>query len=566
MTPPTRLLVAGALLAAAGCSDRSLDDDAERDPNPPHLVVTTPDRGLLSDTQSIRVSGEVSDVEGGPVEVHVNGIGAKVDASGHFEVQLNLPAGMSLVQTIAEDESGNKTLDTRSVLAGQLSPLDRPVREAMAVHLGPETFASLASITSGFVDGTDLGSAAQGFNPIVDRGGSCLGVALDVDSIAKSGVEASFTPTGGGIHVSLAVTDLAVGMTASYDVACVGSSAGVDLAADRFVLEGTLTLALDGDRIDVGLVDTSASFEGFSLDVGIIPSSVVEFFVNDIDQKVADLIAGQVEDMVPSLASSFLSDFAAATYELPVRDQTLQIHVTPKLLDLDPAGATVALDSDIRISGAEGPGYVYTPAPMPSPTEMRKAGQGFRVAVADDAVNQVLASVHASGLLDLSLPLGEGDGGSVLGAIADRLDVHLMLPPALRADVDSGAVQVLIGDMIIDVVNETSGGDQVVTKLAVSGRLDLGAHVDGGRVRLETTAPEVFVDVLEDGVIGPNPLDYDQVEALASSAATNIAALVDDFLAEVPIPVFGGTGVSKAEFEAKQGYAIIGGELGPEVN
>lgn len=564
MSPKLLCALAATSLLAAGCSDRSLGDDPVRDPNPPVLQVTSPERGHTAETQSVRVTGSVSDVEAGPVEVAINGVAVQVAGDGSFDTQINLPAGLTLIQTVATDESGNETIDTRAALAGEQAPLDRPVREAMAAHVGTETFAALAQITESFVDATDLGAVAGSANPVVDKGGSCLGVELDVDAINKSGTEIELSPMGGGIHVSLSVTDLDVDMTASYEFSCIGGSAGVDLDADRFTITGMMTLELtsDGD-LDIGLVNTAASFEGFSLDVGAIPSSVVEFFVDDIDQRIADMIAGQVEDMVPSMAASFLADLTGSSLQVEVLGKMMTISVTPTLAQFDTNGGVIAMDTDIRVMDAEG-GYVFTPRPMPSAGALGAAGQGFRIALADDAVNQVLASLHASGALEFSMPLGDGGAGSALGALADRLDIHMPLPPMVRADVSDGKVDVVVGDLIAEIVDESDSGDSVVTKVAISGRLELSPGIVGGRLVMQTSAPELWVDVLTDGVTGTNPLAYDQVEVLASAAIKNMAGLVDGFLANIPIPVFGGTAVGDTRFEPEDGYVIIGGSLSPQ--
>jgi hypothetical protein len=564
MSPKLLCALAATSLLAAGCSDRSLGDDPVRDPNPPVLQVTSPERGHTAETQSVRVTGSVSDVEAGPVEVAINGVAVQVAGDGSFDTQINLPAGLTLIQTVATDESGNETIDTRAALAGEQAPLDRPVREAMAAHVGTETFAALAQITESFVDATDLGAVAGSANPVVDKGGSCLGVELDVDAINKSGTEIELSPMGGGIHVSLSVTDLDVDMTASYEFSCIGGSAGVDLDADRFTITGMMTLELTstGD-LDIGLVNTAASFEGFSLDVGVIPSSVVEFFVDDIDQIIADMIAGQVEDMVPSMAASFLADLTGSSLQVEVLGKMMTISVTPTLAQFDTNGGVIAMDTDIRVMDAEG-GYVFTPRPMPSAGALGAAGQGFRIALADDAVNQVLASLHASGALEFSMPLGDGGAGSALGALADRLDIHMPLPPMVRADVSDGKVDVVVGDLIAEIVDESDSGDSVVTKVAISGRLELSPGIVGGRLVMQTSAPELWVDVLTDGVTGTNPLAYDQVEVLASAAIKNMAGLVDGFLANIPIPVFGGTAVGDTRFEPEDGYVIIGGSLSPQ--
>ena len=562
MTKPVRrkswLPILPMALAAAGCGDRSLEDEPARDPTPPELTITSPNRGLVQTGSSVTVTGSVRDFETGVKSVVVNGTEASVGSDGRFEVDVSVANGITLLQTTATDEGGNETVDTRAVLSGELAPHDQDVREAMAAHLSSETFAVMADISASIVNNANLGQLAQAANPVY-RNDGCLGAEIDVETIEKSGVDIELTPTGGGLNASLTLRDLNVVMDTDYEVACIGGSAGLYLTADKFTISGMLSIELVDGALEIDLVNTTAAFEGFELDVGVIPSSVVSFFVDDIDDIIAGLIRDQAEEMLPTLASDFFSSLAESAAEIPVFGRTLSFTMKPTLADFTPNGGTIALDSNIQIKDVFGPGYVSTPASMPSAGALSGSGQSFRLAVADDAFNQVLASMHASGMLEQSFEL-EGDGSGISN-FADRIDLHLLLPPVVRADIEGGIVEVVIGDLLIDIVDLSEEGESIVTRAAISGRLQLQVTVENGAIKLVTMAPELWVDLVDDGVSGANPLAYADVEKLASIGSARIASVIDDMLSGLPLPVFAGTTIGSSTFEPAAGYVVVGGEL-----
>ncbi len=548
----TASFLAFIMASSLPACDRSLEDDAPRDPDPPELVVLSPDRGFISAEQTVTVRGRVRDDISGVETVKVNDVEATVSIDGSFEATVMLPPGVTLLQTVAIDVAGNKVIDTRAAMTGQLAPIDQPVREAMAAYLSDETFALMATITANIVNDMDLGLLAQAANPVFKNGG-CLGATIDIDTINKSAVEFSLVPVGGGLAATFSLIDLDVDMDADFKVACIGGSSGLYLNADKFTLTGMLSIKIENGEMVIDMVNTSGTFEGFSLDVGVIPSSVVEFFVNDIDDKIAETIAEQVDVLVPQMAGEFLDKLTGDAFELEVSDKTLSVSVTPTIAEFSPMGGTIALDSDIRIKDAFGPGYIFTPSPMPTISALQGAGQAFRFAMADDAINQILASMHASGMLELGFDVG-GTGGK---GFVDRIDVHMLLPPVFRADLEGGSVEIVVGDMLVDFIKN----DLVITRAAISGRLQLHVAIMEGRLALQTSAPELWVDLVDDGVSGTNPLSHPEVEALASIGIARMASILDGILAGLPIPTFAGTSFGDTTFEPSAGYMVIGGVL-----
>jgi len=83
------------------------------DTTPPALTVSTLANGATTTNATLNVSGTVSDA-GGIASVTVNGAAVTV-TSGAFSTALTLVSGANTITTIASDNAGNKTTDTRTI-------------------------------------------------------------------------------------------------------------------------------------------------------------------------------------------------------------------------------------------------------------------------------------------------------------------------------------------------------------------------------------------------------------------------------------------------------------------
>ncbi len=560
---PAAATLFSIVFAMSACADRSLPDDAASDVKSPKIIVEAPARGTILPGFETRVRGYVTDDDSGIDRVEVNGLSVPVGADGRFDTTVQVGEGLTLLHTVGYDRAGNQARDTRSVLAGNFAPQDTNIANAIVARIDHHTLSVFGDIIENFIAMNDLGMLAAGFNPVLDVGGSCLGAEINVLDVEHSSLDIVIMPVDGGITVSLDVKDLFIDMEVNYALACLKGDAGIEISADRFQAMGTVELGLVDGQIIVDLVDLVGSFDNFELDVGIVPSSVIELFVSDLGQKVADALMRPIEDMVPPMAQSFLADFTSQTIEVEIFDRIVQYKVEPTELDFTPQGGMVTLEMNTNIEGVESPGYLVTESPVPTSADMAAAGQGFHLGMADDVLNQALAIFWASGAMEKTIDLkgdedGAGEAAVGLGRLIDTIQLTMLLPPVISANTFTNAATITIGDLLLDIVNVN--GD-VVTRLALSGEFDIGIKLDEDGLRLQTTAPRMWLDVLSEGVTGSNIFDNDQMEVLLSFVATRVASLTDDVLGTVPIPAFANAILDMPTFEAKSGYMLFGGSL-----
>src|SRR5689334_16623640 len=109
-----RVLAAALLLTVVACSSDAPD-------KPPVLEVQSPARGTLADSDTITVTGHVTDDHAG-VKVTVAGTEVPVGADGSFTATVTAVPGVDIIETHAIDSGNNDVRDVRSVLAGTLAP------------------------------------------------------------------------------------------------------------------------------------------------------------------------------------------------------------------------------------------------------------------------------------------------------------------------------------------------------------------------------------------------------------------------------------------------------------
>ncbi|WP_218043354.1 Ig-like domain-containing protein [Oryzomonas rubra] len=89
----------------------------------PVLAVSTLPNGAYTNNPTLNLSGTVADVGNGIKQLTVNGMDVPVDAGGSFSHPVGLVAGANTVTTIALDNAGNQTSDTRAINYDPNAPL-----------------------------------------------------------------------------------------------------------------------------------------------------------------------------------------------------------------------------------------------------------------------------------------------------------------------------------------------------------------------------------------------------------------------------------------------------------
>ena len=90
---------------------------------PPALTITSPADGLITNEESLTVSGTTNDITSTPVTVTVNGTPVTVQSNGSFTTTITLRSGSNTITVIATDAAGLKTTITRTVTLDTGAPV-----------------------------------------------------------------------------------------------------------------------------------------------------------------------------------------------------------------------------------------------------------------------------------------------------------------------------------------------------------------------------------------------------------------------------------------------------------
>lgn len=90
---------------------------------PPALTITSPADGLITNKESLTVSGTTNDATSTPVTVTVNGTPVTVQANGSFSTTITLKSGSNTITVVATDAAGLKTTVTRTVTLDTGAPV-----------------------------------------------------------------------------------------------------------------------------------------------------------------------------------------------------------------------------------------------------------------------------------------------------------------------------------------------------------------------------------------------------------------------------------------------------------
>lgn len=548
-------LVAAALVGSLVACSATVTDDAApvagRDAEPPVLTIESPARGTTTAEPRVEVVGEVRDASG-VAEVRINDQVASLTGD-RFSLELTGQIGLNLITITATDMAGNVATDHRAVLAGATAPQGTPIDDGVVARIDPTALFSLGTLLTRVASETNLMALVA--NPVVNTGNSCNDAQAYVDSITTSGVPVTVGPTGGGIAAQASVRDIVVRGSVQFRALCVSGSAGFTITAVAFDLGGRIRPELVGEDIVVAMDGVNGNFVGFALQVGAIPSFVTDLIEGQVRDRVASAISGQVQAVVPPMVNDFLADFVRSDYAVAALGREIDVSIAPTAMRWEADGGRVAMRASTAVRGVEGADYLSTP--MPAPDGFGLGGLG--VALADDLVNQLLASVWASGLFDAELALGAGHPLRAFFADADRLRYRFSLPPVVNADTTTGTMKLYVGDAMVELVDDDQGIGSIAL-VALSADLDLSATLDAdGRFRVQTGVPRVLAQTVEQSV--GEAMDPAQLAAFADSAIVGVATMADDLLTTIPLPGLPGAALTAPTFEPRAGYLMLGGQL-----
>jgi hypothetical protein len=542
-----RAIAATLLVTAVGCAASSTTDDSTD--LPPTLEVMTPARGTQAQGSQVTVTGRVTDDKAG-VKVLVNGTEVTPAADGSFSAAIDVPAGVSIIETHAIDSTGNDVRDARAVMAGTLAPTDGSLASPLAASISAPALGTVGDVLATQAEAIDFTAAATAMNPVYSNTG-CLGAVLDIEDVSLSNIDVGLSPDTNVLDAAVTIDDVAVQMHAKFKVACIGGSTTIRITASKAHINGGLALAVTRGALTTSLPSPSVQLDDFNLDIGGIPGAL-ESLVRGEARKAAEKALTQIiRDKVPPMANDAFANLLAQPLSAPLLGHATSISVTPGQVVLSPSGLFVAVDTKLAVAGGEGGMFVQQSGPV-SPA-MMASSTGVGVAVANDTINQLFAGLWAAGALELNVDLSTIPAlGAILDDDAASMAVSFSLPPTVGTG--TGALELALGDMMLDV-KDSSGA--TIQKIAMSVRTSLDlAPSQAGALRLTVGQPELFAQVLEQTDIVDRPLTDAQFEGIVGGAWGLISGQANDALAAITLPSVAGVTLGAPTVDGRDGFVI----------
>ncbi|MEO8554916.1 MAG: hypothetical protein ABI678_33285, partial [Kofleriaceae bacterium] len=445
--------------------------------------------------------------------------------------------------TTAITEDGGAATAARAVQVGELRPVGTKIEKAVTAALSKEAFAKLSAVAGPLIESADIASMLDPTRPIASLSDSNANLKLSITTISISKPKITLTPVDGGLEFSAEIGPLNFAAKAAY--------------GGHFVFDGTTTVTVTADKIVVSgkLVVTPAGTNGFTtkiasasvqttnlkLNASGLVGQVLTLMNDNLGSTVQTVVTRGAElALTPILNTALGALGAEQTFD--VLGKQLRIQASPSAIAFSRDGALVSINLLATI-GAPTASYIYTPNGTPT----LNVGTGIQLAVADEQLNQMLAEVHALGLLDIHYEDNFG--------LFDTVDIKLAMPPMISANNSDGSMRLVLGDMLATFTDK----GKLVIGAAINASVDL--EIDRGtkdeELALQFGKIHVFVNVTDDS---SDVMTGD----LSGAANAGIALQLDSlsqFLISVPLPAVAGVKLDNLAMRADSGYVVVSGKV-----
>jgi len=511
----------------------------------PTLVITSPARGTTVDGASVTVTGTTT-----APTLTINNVGVPVGGDGTFSADVPVAPGISLIETHAIDTHGNDVRDVRAVLAGALATSDGSQAATIAALATPAALTTIGTAIANDAKGVDYTAAAQALGPVYNNTG-CLGAVLDITSISLSNVGVTLAPKANALATEVTIDNVVVKLKANYKVACIGGSDTITVSASAAHISGSLGASVSNGKLATTLPSTTVTLDGFSLDLGGIPSELTNLFDSVVQPAVQNALASLIESKVPPIANQAFAGLVAKGFTASLLGTSSTFTVTPAKTAISTAGLYVELGAKTLVDG--GAGGMYVTAPMPASASLMAQTKGLGLAIECDLVNGLFAGLWAAGAFETIVPVSDlSIASALLDPNAAQLALSMSLPPTVISD-GTGNLQLAVGDAMISV--QDASGTQL-QQLALSLHTAVSAASQQGAIALTLGAPTLFATVLEQADDGARPLTDSEIEGLVGAAWSIVGGQASAALAKLPLPAIAGVQLGAPTVTGAPGYLV----------
>jgi hypothetical protein len=519
-------------------------------PPPPELRVTSPQRGLVQGSAGpIVVQGTaLPGVDGARVtSVTVNRVRATLAADGSFTATVDVPAGAMLLETVAISEQGGSVTDARAVQIGQLRPVGSNLERAVTASLSADVFARLATAAGPLIKNTDLTALLAPLQPMANLGDSIANLKLSITKLTLGNAAFKLIPIDGGLEFSAELDGLSVAANAAYGGTLVpDGTTSITITADRITIAGTLVVTPAGTiGFTTKITSPAVRTTNLRLQASGLVGSILDLLNSNLSSTIQNVATRSAElAMQPLINAAFGA--LAGPQRFDVLGKKLDLQASPSAVTFSRAGALVTINVAAKIEGSESsPGFIFTPNGTPA----INVANGVQLALADDLINELLAEVHAIGLLNLHLTEDFG--------LFDQADIKLTMPPMISASSTDGALRLVLGDM---VATFTDQGKPLISA-AINAQVDL--EVQRGtkpeEIALQFGKVRAFVNILDPA--SDDPLGGDDLTGAATAGIGLQLDSLNKFLIRVPVPAVAGVSLDNLSLRADSGYVMVSGQV-----
>jgi hypothetical protein len=517
-------------------------------PAPPALKVTSPVRSLMQgQTGTVLVTGTVAPGEDGAVvdKVTVNDVTATLGTDGAFTAAITIPQGATFIHTEAISHKGGKATDTRSIEAGALRAPGSNIDSAITMAISKNGFAKLSQLAGTLISQMDFTQMLAAKQPMMSKGGSCLGAKLYLDSMTLTDAHISLTPVDGGLMFAVEVDGLNAHGHANYDVACIDGSDTFHVTATKVNVAGTLDVTPNGNMgFKTKLVSPNVSMTNLNVDASGLPGAILD--IVDFNAWAGDVVSVGAELFMDPMMNKALGGLTGPQ-QLMVAGKTIDYQIAPSNIQFTAAEADIALDTKLLIEGAEGSkGYVYTDNGVPT----MSPGMGLQLGLADDLANEMMSQFAAIGMINVTQP--------ATGGTFDSMNLQPTSPPMISADPADGHLVVVLPDMT--AMFQLQGQPVAKAALNVALSIQITTTADGRGASIKLGEPVIYLDVLDDIPNNTHQTPEDLQKSMQLCLSSQIDSL-STLLSAVPLPHEFGLALTDLTVGGDNGYVMVNATL-----
>jgi hypothetical protein len=445
------------------------------------------------------------------------------------------------LRAIAVDVKVNRGEQTRAIVTGPMVDLDRHIAGGIHATLSSPALITLGHQTAAFMESGGLTSIAQSMNPVVNVTGNddCLYGRGSITSITAGHADVLTGSSDGGIMVSAVLTDVHVGMHLTWSVACLDGERDIEMTAERVGVHGLLTVGVVDNKLDIQFPNPNVEITGFDPHLAAVPESIVQSL--NLDTAVSSMMGSMTGRLVVPIAAQLLAPLDD-THTVEVAGMPVDVDVVPTSITFSPKGGSVTLDTSVRAHGDAGQ-FVFVSNVPPTLT----MNEGFELALADDAANQLLTSLWSVKAFDRTVDLSPYES---VRKFYDSAELKLMVPPHVTAS--ARPLELTIGDWIATF----KGNNEPVTVAIHATTALYVAHTDEGKLQLAVSTPAVRIDVIDGG----DTLTKAQYDAIKDFAIQRVTEVGSAAVGALPVPTIGDS-AANLWVEPDSDSMLIAGDL-----